>query len=181
MKVRPTPLAGVTLIDTDTFRDARGEFVRVFCAGQMAALHPDLRFVQVNLSRTRAAGTVRGLHLQRSPVQEIKLIRCLRGRVFDVIVDLRADSPTYRRWFGVVLDAAADTQVLVPYGCAHGFQTLTDHVELLYQHSAPYTPALETGVRFDDPALAIEWPLAVVNVSERDRSFELLSGLIEAA
>lgn len=175
MKLLPTTLPGVVVIETQTRRDDRGEFVRVFCNQALAPLRADLRFVQANVSRTRYVGTVRGMHFQQGQAAEAKLIRCLRGRVFDVAVDLRADSPTYLQWFGLELDAARDQQVWIPEGCAHGFQALTDDVELLYQHTAPYTPALEAGVRSDDPLLAIKWPLPPQHLSDRDQSFAPLA------
>ncbi len=177
MNIHDTPIAGVRVVQTRTLGDARGSFVRVFCAEQLAAAGAPLAFVQINLSRTRAAGTVRGLHFQRPPAAEAKLIRCLRGRVFDVAVDLRRGSPTFGHWFGVELAADNDTEILIPQGCAHGFQALTDDVELLYHHTAPYTPALEGGVRFDDPALAIDWPLPARNVSARDQQLPPLSAM----
>ena len=141
MKLVATPIAGLWEVETVPHRDERGSLTRVFCADAFAEAAPDLRFVQVNHSITRRRGTIRGMHFQRPPAAEWKLIRCLRGRVFDVAVDLREGSPTFARWHAVLLGEDNQRQVLIPPGCAHGFQALDDDVELLYQHSAPYTAA----------------------------------------
>ena len=171
MKFHATPIEGLWQVETTPHRDARGGLTRLFCAEAFAAVHPALRFVQVNHSITRRRGTIRGLHFQRPPVAEVKLIRCLRGRVFDVAVDLRAGSATFGRWHAVELSADNQRQILIPPGCAHGFQTLADDCELLYQHSEPYTPGCEEGVRHDDPRLGIAWPEPPVGVSPRDLGF----------
>jgi dTDP-4-dehydrorhamnose 3,5-epimerase len=171
MKFHPTPIAGLWEIETLARGDARGSLTRVYCAEAFDAVAPGLRFVQTNHSVTRVRGTVRGLHFQRAPALESKLIRCLRGRVFDVAVDLRAGSPTFGRWHALELSEDNPRQLLIPAGCAHGFQSLADRSELLYHHSAPYTPACEDGVRHDDPRLAIAWPEAVTELSARDRGF----------
>lgn len=170
MKLHATPLQGLWEIETEPRGDARGRLVRVSCVDELAAVRADLRFVQTNLTHTGQRGTVRGLHFQRAPALEAKLIRCLRGRVFDVAVDLRAASPTFGRWHAVELSADNERQVFIPEGFAHGFQTLTDDVEMLYQHTAPYTPACEGGLRHDDPRLAITWPLPLTQISARDRA-----------
>lgn len=174
MNFEPAPLAGLHVVTTAPQGDARGRLTRVFCAQAFAAMRPGLRFVQVNLSRTALRGTVRGMHFQRAPALEAKLIRCVRGCVFDVAVDLRPASPTYLQWHGVELSEDNEHELFIPEGFAHGFQTLTDDVELLYQHTAPYAPASEGGVRHDDPCLAIAWPLAVTTLSERDRGHPLI-------
>ena len=179
MKLQATPIAGLWEVETAPHRDERGSLTRLFCAEAFAAAQPDLRFVQVNHSITRRRGTIRGLHFQRPPAAEWKLIRCLRGRVFDVAVDLRQGSPTFARWHAVLLSADNPLQVLIPPGCAHGFQTLTDDAELLYQHSAPYTPACEEGVRHDDPRFAIAWPEPAAGVSPRDLGFRPLDAGFE--
>lgn len=174
MIARPTPLAGLWEIDTPSHQDERGALTRVFCSRALGAIRDDLRFVQSNLSRTLKAGAVRGLHFQRQPAADAKLIRCLRGRVFDVAVDLRAGSTTFGRWHAVELAPELQRQVFIPEGFAHGFQALTDEVELLYQHTAFYAPEAEDGLRFDDPALAIAWPLPVTQVSARDAALPRL-------
>lgn len=174
MKLQPTPIAGLWEVETAPHRDERGSLTRLFCAEAFAAARPDLRFVQVNHSITRRRGTIRGLHFQRPPASEWKLIRCLRGRAFDVAVDLREGSPTFARWHAVLLSADNQRQILIPPGCAHGFQTLADDTELLYQHSAPYAPGCEDGVRHDDPRLAIAWPEPATGLSPRDLGFRPL-------
>jgi len=173
MKLSPAPLAGMWLVETTPRGDARGRLTRIFCADAFAAVRPGLRFVQVNQSVTALRGTVRGLHMQRAPQAEAKLIRCLRGSVFDVAVDLRPGSPSFGRWIGVELSEHNEREVFIPEGCAHGFQALSDDAHLLYQHTAPHAPAYEAGLRFDDPTLGIAWPLPVSLVSERDRRHPL--------
>jgi dTDP-4-dehydrorhamnose 3,5-epimerase len=179
MKFHATAIHGLWEVETSPQGDARGSLTRLYCAEAFDAVVPGLRFVQVNHSITGRRGTLRGLHFQRTPVLESKLIRCLRGRVFDVAVDLRAGSPTFARWHGVELSEDNQRQLLIPPGCAHGFQALADRSELLYQHSAPYAPSFEDGVRHDDPRLAIAWPEAVTELSQRDRGFALLDAGFE--
>ncbi|MBK9243946.1 MAG: dTDP-4-dehydrorhamnose 3,5-epimerase [Burkholderiales bacterium] len=174
MRFEPAPLAGLTVVFGQPRVDERGRFVRVYDADKFAAVRRDLTFVQVNLSRTTRRGTVRGMHFQWPPAADAKLVRCVHGAVFDVAVDLRTDSPTFLRWHGVKLSAAAELGLLIPEGFAHGFQALTDDAEILYMHTAAYTPELEGGLRHDDPRLDIRWPLSASNVSARDRSFALL-------
>lgn len=168
MKPMPTPLAGLFVLDTEPVADARGRFERLFCEQDWTPVRAGLHFVQANLSTTARRGTVRGLHYQRAPAAEAKLIRCIRGHVFDVAVDLRAGSPTFLRWHAVELRADEPRAVFIPEGFAHGFQALGDDVQLLYFHTAPWTPACEGGVRHDDPRLAIDWPLPPAHVSARD-------------
>ena len=180
MKFHATPIHGLWEIETAPHADARGSLTRLYCADSFDEVAPGLRFVQVNQSITAHRGSVRGLHFQRTPALEAKLVRCLRGRVFDVAVDLRAGSPTFARWHAVELSAERPRQLLIPPGCAHGFQTLADDSELLYQHSAPYAPAHEDGVRHDDPRLAIAWPEPVTGLSERDRGFRSIDAGFES-
>ncbi|MBS0193783.1 MAG: dTDP-4-dehydrorhamnose 3,5-epimerase family protein [Proteobacteria bacterium] len=174
MKMHPTPLQGLTIVETAPIRDERGEFVRVFCADECSAMRPNLHWTQVNMSRTFRRGAVRGMHFQRPPAAEAKLIRCVRGRVFDVAVDLREESPTFLRWHGIELSADEPLQYFIPEGFAHGFQALTDDAHMLYLHTVAWDRAHEGGVRHDDPALAIAWPLPVTQVSEKDRDLPLL-------
>jgi len=172
--LRPTDLPGVVLVELEPLRDERGSFARTFDADTFAAHGLDPRVVQCNTSYNLRAGTLRGLHYQAPPHAEGKLVRCIRGRVFDVVVDLRPDSPTHRRWLGLELDAGSTRSLFIPAGCAHGFQTLLDHSEVHYQMTAPYVPAAARGVRFDDPAFAIRWPPPPggrLIISERDRAF----------
>lgn len=174
MQLVDSPFAGAWVIRTQSRGDERGGLTRIFCARELMLVQEDLRFVQTNLSRTRAKGTVRGMHFQRGPALEAKLIRCLRGAVYDVMVDLRAGSPSFGLWHAVELSADNDIEVFIPPGCAHGFQALSDDVELLYQHTAYYSPLHEDGVRYDDPRLQIDWPLAVSVVSDRDRNHPIM-------
>ena len=174
MTLHPTPIDGLVVVDTRPITDARGAFTRIFCEQELAQLRHGLHFPQANLSTTRGRGTVRGMHFQHPPMAEAKLIRCLRGRVFDVAVDLRAGSPTFLRWHGIELRADAGTQVFIPEGFAHGFQALEEDVEMLYLHTRPWSPDHDGRVRHDDPRLDIQWPLPAVNLSEADLAAALL-------
>ncbi len=174
MKFHATPLAGLMLVETEPVRDERGRFIRLHCENEFAPLRQSLHWSQINLSQTKLAGTIRGMHFQHPPAAEAKLIRCLRGSVFDVAVDLRAGSPTFLRWHAVKLSQDRPQQVFIPEGFAHGFQALTDDVELLYLHTAPWNREHEGRLRYNDPMLAIDWPLAVTMVSDKDRDAPLL-------
>ena len=176
MIFRPTPLGGSHLVDPEPFQDERGWFARVFCAEEFRAVAPPLAWVQINHSFTRRALTLRGLHFQRPPHQETKLVRCVAGAVWDVIVDLRRGSPTFLKWFGAELSAANRTMLLVPPGFAHGFQTLAADTEIIYHHSHPDTPDAEGGLRYDDPRLGIAWPAAPACLSARDAAHPRLDG-----
>ena len=171
LKPQRTPLAGLFEIETAAIGDERGRFLRLFCEQDYAVIRPGLHFTQINLSETWRKGSIRGMHYQTPPSAECKLIRCLRGRVFDVAVDLRSDSPTFLRWHGLELSADNSRAVFIPEGFAHGFQTLTDDVQMLYLHTAAWAPACEAGVRHDDPRLAIDWPLQVTRISDKDRGY----------
>ncbi|MDR7554854.1 MAG: dTDP-4-dehydrorhamnose 3,5-epimerase [Armatimonadota bacterium] len=162
---------GAFLIEFEKRSDERGFFARTWCEREFAAAGLDVRFVQINISRTRRRGTIRGLHYQVAPFEEAKLVRCARGAIYDVVVDLRAESPTYMRWMAVELTADGCRMLYVPEGCAHGFQTLEDDSEVVYQVSQFYTPDAERGVRYDDPCFGIVWPLEVTVVSAKDRSW----------
>ncbi|OCW56427.1 dTDP-4-dehydrorhamnose 3,5-epimerase [Hoeflea olei] len=170
----PQAAAGPVLVRRSPHRDARGAFARIFCAEALAGIGWPGPVAQINHSLTARRGSVRGLHYQKPPHAEAKLVVCIRGAVLDVAVDIRPGSPTRHRHVAAELSAEAGTALYVPEGFAHGFQTLTDDVELIYVHSAPYTPAAEAGLRHDDPALGIAWPLAVADLSERDASFPLI-------
>lgn len=174
VRAQGTPLAGLHEIEHAPVGDARGRFTRLFCEQELGTVRPGLHFTQVNLSETRGRGTVRGLHYQMPPAAEAKLVCCLRGRVFDVAVDLRTGSPTFLHWHAVELAEDNGRAIFIPEGFAHGFQTLTDEVQLLYMHTAPWTPSCEAGLRHDDPRLDIRWPLPAMVVSERDRGHALV-------
>lgn len=176
MILTPLDLPGAFLVEPEPIRDDRGWFARAFCAETFAAhgLDPALR--QINLSHNARAGTLRGLHLQRAPEAEAKLVRCARGRILDVIVDVRAGSPSFGRHVAIELSGADHRQVYVPKGFAHGFQTLEDLTDVVYCMSTDYAPAAQAGIRFDDPDLAIAWPLLDrAIVSDRDRAFPLFA------
>lgn len=162
------PLAGACLIEMSPHHDDRGFFARSFCADTFAARGLASRFVQMNTSFSRARGTLRGLHFQRPPAAEVKMVRCLAGAVFDVILDLRAGSPTFGQTAAVELSAANRRMLYIPRGLAHGFQTLTEGAELLYWHDTPHAPGHEGGVNALDPDLGVDWPLPPVAVSPRD-------------
>jgi dTDP-4-dehydrorhamnose 3,5-epimerase len=173
MRFVETPLKGAWVIDLDLLGDERGWFARTFDAAEFAVRGLNAAVVQCNASYSQRRGTLRGMHYQAEPHGESKLVRCARGAIFDVAVDLRAGSPTLRRWHGVELSAENRRAFYIPAGLAHGFQTLTDDTEVLYQMGDPYVPEAARGVRFDDPAFEIEWPAQEGQriVSERDRAF----------
>ena len=168
MKLHATALAGLVEIETVPHSDARGRFTRLYCEQALHALAPGLRVQQINHSLSTECGTLRGLHYQRGAAADGKLVRCLRGRVFDVAVDLRPDSSTWGQWHALELCQDGTRQIWIPPGFAHGFQTLTDDAELLYLHTAPHAPAHEAGIRYDDPRLDIAWPLPPRALSARD-------------
>ena len=175
MKLHHTPLSGLFEIDQPAVGDARGRFTRLFCEQAFAPICPHLHFTQINWSHTKGRGSLRGLHYQKPPAAEAKLIRCLRGRVYDVAVDVRADSHTFLRWHAVELAEDNNRAFFLPEGFAHGFQALTDEAQLLYLHTAPWAPDCEAGLRYDDPLLAIAWPLPVAQVSARDQAHPLIA------
>lgn len=177
MKFIPTPLHGAFEVELEPINDERGLFARTFCKNEFAAIGFCKSIVQINHSITLHRGSIRGMHYQVAPACEIKIIRCSEGSVFDVMVDLRAGSPTFLHWHGVELSKNAMRMVYIPEGFAHGFQTLSDSAELLYHHSEFYSPDHERGLRFDDPALAIEWPLPVGMVSDKDRNYPLVTNV----
>jgi dTDP-4-dehydrorhamnose 3,5-epimerase len=168
MNVLPTELPGVLVVETEARLDERGAFTRLFCEHELAEVIGRRHIVQINHSRTASVGAVRGLHFQRPPHAELKLVRCLQGRVWDVAVDLRARSPTRLRWHAEELTPRNARMLVVPEGCAHGFQVLEADSELLYLHTEFYAPENESGIRFDDPQLGIHWPLPVSDLSQRD-------------
>jgi dTDP-4-dehydrorhamnose 3,5-epimerase len=168
MRFEPTEIAGLFAVRLTRFADTRGTFARLFCRDTFAAHGLVHSFVQASLSVTHHAGTLRGMHYQRAPHAEVKLVRCVRGTIFDVVADLRPDSPTYLRWQGFELSPESDLALYIPEGCAHGFQTLVDNCEVLYQMSRPYAPSFADGARYDDPALGIAWPRPVTVIAEKD-------------
>lgn len=174
MKFVETPLTGAYVIELEPFLDERGLFARTFCKKEFAEIGFDKQIVQINHSLTRQKGAIRGMHYQRPPACEIKIIRCVQGAVFDVMVDIRVGSPTFRQWYGVELSKDNLRMVYIPEGFAHGFQTLTGEAELIYHHSEFYSPEDERGLRSDDPALAICWPLPATGISSKDQNYPLM-------
>lgn len=165
------PLQGPSIIDLEKHKDQRGFFARAFCQREFAEQGLAQDMVQTNVSFSAKRGTLRGMHYQTPPHQEAKLIRCTRGALYDVIVDVRPDSDTYGQWMGVELSADTHRMFYVPEGFAHGFLTLADETEVMYQVSAFYAPGSEEGLRYDDPALGIEWPISVQVISNKDLSW----------
>ena len=174
MKFHALPLDGCFRVELEYYADSRGRFARTFCIAEFAAVGLATRWLQMNSSVTARAGAVRGIHFQRSPYREIKLIRCVRGSVWDVAVDLREGSRTFGKWAAVELSAGNGQMMYVPEGFGHGFQCLADDSELVYLHSAVYAPGSEGGVRHSDPTLAIAWPMPIGEVSPRDMDLPLL-------
>ena len=163
------------VVETEPFTDHRGSFARLFCARELAQVIGDRTIVQVNHSCTATVGAVRGLHFQRPPYAEMKLVRCLKGRVWDLAVDLRTGSPTFLQWHAEELTPANTRMLVIPEGCAHGFQVLEASSELLYLHTAFHTPEAEDGIPYNDTLLAINWPLPVTDLSQRDARQEAIS------
>ena len=164
-------LEGAFIIEIEKLEDARGFFARAWCQKEFEAHGLNPRFVQANISYSKMRGTLRGMHYQEAPYAEAKLVRCIRGAIYDVIIDLRQGSPSYGRWMGLQLTANNYRMLYVPEGFAHGFQTLEDDTEVFYQVSQFYSPQYERGVRYDDPSFAIKWPLEVRVISEKDKSW----------
>lgn len=177
MRFTELPLSGAWQVDLERREDSRGFFARLFCVEEFALRGMATEWMQCNNSFSRQAGTLRGLHFQRAPMAEAKLVRCLKGAIHDVLVDLRRDSPTYGRWTALRINEHNRTMVYVPAGFAHGFQTLQDDCELLYFHSQKYSAVHEGGLLYSDRDLAIEWPLPVTDLSARDTQHPRLQDL----
>jgi dTDP-4-dehydrorhamnose 3,5-epimerase len=171
LNLLPTSIPGCYRVRLERFDDARGYFERAFDLASLRTVDPTFEIVQVNRSLTLAKGVIRGLHFQRPPHAQSKLVTCLAGAIFDVCVDLRRESATYRSWVGFELTPEGRELMLIPSGCAHGFQALTDHSLVEYCVTNPYSPADEGGYRHDDPAFGIEWPLSCTQTSEKDAAW----------
>ena len=173
-----TPLKDAYIIELERIEDERGFFARSWCAGEFEkhGLNPNL--VQCNVSFNKKKGTLRGMHYQAAPHEEAKFVRCTKGALYDVIIDLRPDSPTFKHWFGVELTAENRKSFYIPEGFAHGFQTLEDDTEVFYQMSECYDPESARGVRYDDPAFGIAWPSSHITVSPKDNSYPLFGEAI---
>jgi len=174
MRFTSTDLAGAWVIDPNPHEDERGRFMRAWCAREFAEHGLDFLPVQANMGFSIRKGTVRGMHFQEAPALEAKLVRCTRGAIFDVVLDLRPGSASYGKWYGAELSAENGRMLYLPEGCAHGYQTLEDGTEMHYMASEFYTPSAARGVRFDDPAFGIQWPLVAAAVSEQDLAWPLV-------
>jgi len=174
MQFTATGIAGAWFIDPSPHADNRGRFMRAWCAREFMEQGMDFVPVQANMGFSLIKGTIRGMHFQEAPAMEAKLVRCTRGTLFDVVLDLRRDSSTYGQWFGTELSADNGRMLYVPENCAHGCQSLEDRTEMHYMASEFYTPGAAHGVRFDDPAFDIRWPLMATAVSEQDRDWPLM-------
>lgn len=175
LQVVDTPISGLRRIVSLRLGDHRGHLARIFCSQELEEVGWSEPVAQANITLTQRQGTVRGLHFQHPPHAEIKMVRCLRGEVWDVVVDIRRGSPTFLQWHAEVLSADNLMALLIPQGCAHGFQTLTNDAEMMYFHSAAHEPAHEDGLSALDPSLAIPWPLPIIGMSNRDRAFPPMS------
>lgn len=175
MRVSETPISGLMVVETEPHSDHRGSFARLYCQNELQGILGSHQVVQMNYSRTHTIGAVRGLHYQRKPHAEMKLVRCLKGRVWDVAVDLRAGSETFLQWHAEELSKNNMRMMVIPEGCAHGFQALEEDSELLYLHTDFYAPSSEGGAQPTDPELAISWPLPVKDLSDRDCNHPLLT------
>lgn len=177
MKFRATKIQGVYIIEPEPKIDKRGYFLRAFCKEEMGRLDIDFNIVQVNRSFTKKKGTIRGLHYQTSPRQEDKIIQCLKGEVYDVLLDLRANSPTFGKWISAKLSGKNKRMILMPKGCANGFQTLTDNCLIEYFMSEYYSPENGAGIRWDDPLFKIKWPIKKIFLSEKDKSWKYYNSI----
>ena len=174
MRFTETDIVGAKVIDPNPHEDDRGRFMRAWCAREFAELGIDFVPVQANMGFSVRMGTTRGMHFQTEPALEAKLVRCTRGAIFDVVLDLRPASPSYGNWHGTELTAENGRMLYLPEGCAHGYQTLQEGTEMHYMTSAYYTPSAARGARFDDPVFRIQWPLDATVVSEQDRNWPLV-------
>ena len=179
MIFNPLPLNGAYTIDVQPFQDNRGFFTRVFCEKEFGEHKLVQHFVQANHSGTHGKAVIRGMHFQRAPYCEVKLVKCVPGAIFDVIVDVRKGSPTFLQWYGAELSAENKRMMYVPEGFAHGFQSLTDYSEITYMVTGFYNRESEGGVRYNDPKVSIQWPLPVTLVSEKDQNIPLIDANFE--
>ncbi|WP_114394833.1 dTDP-4-dehydrorhamnose 3,5-epimerase family protein [Oleisolibacter albus] len=176
MRFEPLPITGAALVRLTVHRDGRGGFARTWCGDSFRAAGIDFTPVQGNSSWTRGRGTLRGLHFQRAPHADAKVVRLVSGRIHDIIADLRPDSPSFGRWHALELSADSDAMLYIPPGCAHGFQLLEEEAGVEYLMGARYVPDLYDGCRYDDAALGLRWPLPVTQVSDKDLSWPPLAG-----
>lgn len=179
MRIKPLHFQGAFLIQLDKICDKRGYFARIFCEYELQSLSIKFPVRQANCSYTETKGAIRGLHFQYPPHSEKKIVRCIHGAVFDVMVDLRRNSPTFLQWYGVDLSAENGVSLLIPEGVAHGFQTVSNNCEMVYFHSTFYAPDHEGSIRYNDPLIAVSWPLPVAEVSVKDKNGPLLTSSFE--
>ncbi|MFC1799190.1 dTDP-4-dehydrorhamnose 3,5-epimerase [Thermodesulfobacteriota bacterium] len=175
MKTVETTLEGAYVIVPEPYRDSRGSFARIFCKTELKRIGFKKDIQQINHSLNKEAGALRGMHFQKPPKAEIKFVKCIKGSVCDVIVDIRQGSDTFLKWFSEILSAENQYMMYIPEGFAHGFQTLEPGCELIYFHTERYEPEYEDGIRFDDPHIGIKWPRDITMMSDRDKNFPLLS------
>ncbi len=175
LNILKTPLADLYVVETDPFVDHRGAFARWFCEAELVEVIGQRHIKNVNFSRTTKAGSIRGMHYQLPPHAEMKMVRCIRGKILDVVVDIRKDSPTFLQHYGVELSAENMKLFVIPEGFAHGFQSLEDDCEIMYLVTEFYSPESEGGLRYNDPDLHISWPLPVSDISEKDGKHPLIS------
>jgi dTDP-4-dehydrorhamnose 3,5-epimerase len=180
MKFIKTKISGVYVIECELWEDERGYFDRLFCKDELAKSGIQFDIAQINHSFSRYKGTLRGLHFQKEPNAQDKLAKCLRGALYDVVVDLREDSPSYGQWIAEELSEENKKMLLVPKGCAHGFQTLTDNCEVIYFMSEFYSPAHSSGVLWDDPFFGVKWPILNPILSEQDKNWPLFDNKHES-
>jgi dTDP-4-dehydrorhamnose 3,5-epimerase len=174
MTFTPTSLNKSYIIELSPSNDSRGWFARTYCKKEFQQIGHNKEWVQLNHSATFKKGSIRGMHYQLRPFREIKMVRCIAGSIYDVIIDLRKNSPTFLQWFGTELSAKNKRMLYIPEGFAHGFQTLSNDSELIYHHTEFYNPKAEAGVKYNDPVVNIQWPLAITEISERDNNHRYL-------
>lgn len=174
MTFNETILKGSFVIELEPFTDERGWFVRTFCKDEFSTIGHTKEWLQLNHSFTKQKGTIRGMHYQLPPFSEIKLVRCIAGAVYDVIIDLRKTSSTFLQYYGLEISAANKKMIYIPEGFAHGFQALSNDCELNYHHTAFYTPGAEGGIKYNDPLVNINWPLPIINISAKDSGYTAL-------
>jgi dTDP-4-dehydrorhamnose 3,5-epimerase len=179
VKILQNPFKNAFVLQAEPYVDHRGKFARIFCQEELRQIEHQERIVQINHSLTKKKGAIRGMHFQHPPKAEIKIVLCLSGSVFDVIVDLRRNSSSFLQWYGKVLSGENQKMMYIPEGFAHGFQTLEENSELLYLHTEFYSPEHEGGVRYNDPKIEIAWPLEITEISEKDKNYPLLTGVFQ--
>ncbi len=174
MRIEETQLSGLYVIKSTPIIDGRGSFMRAYCYDTFCKYGLNVNWLEENISNNKLCGTLRGLHYQKAPYAEIKLVQCIHGKIYDVAVDIRVESPTYKHWFGVELSADSGCMLYIPEGFAHGYQALTDDATVYYHMSQPYHEELSCGIHHEDPDIAIKWPMAVEHISERDLELPFL-------